>query len=192
MCEAPRNYSGDRTLCCGQCMQKANSYCWSQVITVFIRQNSHTFSMARCWSFTPGPALVRDVMKFTGFHGFQNGFLDFKVDFWISKWISRFQSGFLDFKQISGFQSGFLDFIWTAIILLKYTHAFLSAYMLTEYKVTALHRYIVHRQRVHCHRLCIFIRIQRVRWLSYIFIPYCAVFVTCIFIHIPRVGWYHA
>ena len=30
--------------------------------------------------------------------GFQNGFLDFKVDFWISKWISGFQSGFLDFK----------------------------------------------------------------------------------------------
>ena len=49
--------------------------------------------------------------------GFQSGFLDFKVDFWISKWISGFQSGFLDFKVdfwiskwISGFQSGFLDF----------------------------------------------------------------------------------
>ena len=42
--------------------------------------------------------------------GFQSGFLDFKVDFWISKWISGFQSGFLDFKRISGFQSGFLDF----------------------------------------------------------------------------------
>ena len=46
--------------------------------------------------------------------GFQSGFLDFKVDFWISKRISRFQSGFLegflDFKRISGFQSGFLDF----------------------------------------------------------------------------------
>ena len=48
--------------------------------------------------------------------GFQNGFLDFKVDFWISKWISGFQSGFLDFKvdfwiskRISGFQSGFLE-----------------------------------------------------------------------------------
>ena len=46
--------------------------------------------------------------------GFQSGFLDFKVDFWISKRISGFQSGFLegflDFKRISGFQSGFLDF----------------------------------------------------------------------------------
>ena len=27
--------------------------------------------------------------------GFQNGFLDFKVGFWISDWISGFQSGFL-------------------------------------------------------------------------------------------------
>ena len=104
--------------------------------------------------------------------GFQSGFLDFKVDFWISKRISGFQSGFLegflDFKQISGFQSGFsrdfwissefLDFkadFWISFehgytiydlnryyskIQLKYTHdsstAFLSACMLTEYKVT--------------------------------------------------------
>ena len=30
--------------------------------------------------------------------GFQSGFLDFKVDFWISDWISGFQSGFLDFR----------------------------------------------------------------------------------------------
>ena len=35
--------------------------------------------------------------------GFQSGFLDFKVDFWIYDWISEFQSGFLDFI-------GFLDF----------------------------------------------------------------------------------
>ena len=35
--------------------------------------------------------------------GFQSGFLDFKVDFWISDWISGFQGGFLDFV-------GFLDF----------------------------------------------------------------------------------
>ena len=57
--------------------------------------------------------------------GFQNGFLDFKVDFWISKWISGFQVDFWISKWISGFQSGFLDFIRTAIILkiqLKYTH----------------------------------------------------------------------
>ena len=111
--------------------------------------------------------------------GFQSGFLDFKVDFWISKWISGFQSGFLDFKAdfwiskwisrgISGFQanfwiskwisrgiSGFQANFWISFehgytiydlnryyskIQLKYTHdsstAFLSACMLTEYKVT--------------------------------------------------------
>ena len=94
-----------------------------------------------------------------------SGFLDFKVDFRISKWISGFQSGFLDFKadfwisrwptsrEISGFQSGFLEgFLdfkrisefhlnrYYSKIELKYTHdsstAFLSACMLTEYKVT--------------------------------------------------------
>ena len=61
-----------------------------------------------------------EISKSTGFQvdfGFQNGFLDFKVDFWISKWISGFQSGFLDFKAdfwiskwisrgISGFYGG--------------------------------------------------------------------------------------
>ena len=46
----------------------------------------------------------------TWISGFETGFLDFKMDFWISKWISGFQSGFLDFKWISGFQNGFLDF----------------------------------------------------------------------------------
>ena len=30
--------------------------------------------------------------------GFQSGFLDFRVDFWISQWISGFHSGFLDFS----------------------------------------------------------------------------------------------
>ena len=111
--------------------------------------------------------------------GFQSGFLDFKVDFWISKWISGFQSGFLDFKvdfsrdfwissEFLDFKvdfsrdfwisSEFLDFkadFWISFehgytiydlnryyskIQLKYTHdsstAFLSACMLTEYKVT--------------------------------------------------------
>ena len=29
--------------------------------------------------------------------GFQNGFLDFRLDVWISQWISGFHSGFLDF-----------------------------------------------------------------------------------------------
>ena len=51
-------------------------------------------------------ASAYEISKSTGFHvdfGFQNGFLDFKVDFWIFKRISGFQSGFLNFKRISGF-----------------------------------------------------------------------------------------
>ena len=55
-----------------------------------------------------------EISKSTGFQvdfGFQNGFLDFKVDFWISKWISGFQSGFLDFKVDFWISSEFLDFI---------------------------------------------------------------------------------
>ena len=88
--------------------------------------------------------------------GFQSGFLDFKVDFSRDFWIS---SEFLDFKAdfwiskwisrgISGFKANFwikADF-WISFeplllkIQLKYTHdsstAFLSACMLTEYKVT--------------------------------------------------------
>ena len=61
------------------------------------------------WRGPPWCVLAYKILKSTGF---QNGFLDFKVDFGISKWIS-------------GFQSSFLDFIWTSIILkiqLKYTH----------------------------------------------------------------------
>ena len=82
--------------------------------------------------------------------GFQSGFLDFKVDFSRDFWIS---SEFLDFKAdfwiskwisrgISGFKANF----WISFeplllkIQLKYTPdsstAFLSACMLTEYKVT--------------------------------------------------------
>ena len=56
-------------------------------------------------------ASAYEILKSTGFHvdfQFQNGFLDFKVDFWISKWIA-------------GFQSGFLDLIRTAIILNIYS-----------------------------------------------------------------------
>ena len=79
--------------------------------------------------------------------GFQSIFLDFKVEFWISKWISGFQSGFLDFKVDFWISSESLDFkadFWISfeplLIQLKYTHdsstAFLSACMLTEYKVT--------------------------------------------------------
>ena len=84
------------------------------------------------------------------------------MDFWISKWISGFQSGFLDFKvdfsRDFWISSEFLDFkadFWISFehgytiydlnryyskIQLKYTHdsstVFLSACMLTEYKVT--------------------------------------------------------
>ena len=141
--------------------------------------------------------------------GFQSGFLDFKVDFWISKWISGFQSGFLDFKadfwiskrisgfqsgflerfldfkrisrEISGFQSGFLDFQsgflegfldfkrisgfhlnrYYSKIELKYTHdsstAFLSACMLTEYKVTGTSP--LHSAQAACSLIVIHIRI---------------------------------
>ena len=134
--------------------------------------------------------------------GFQSGFLDFKVDFWISKWISGFQSGFLDFKvdfsrdfwisseflerfldfkRISGFQSGFLDFQsgflegfqdfkrisgfhlnrYYSKIEQKYTHdsstAFLSACMLTEYKVTGTSP--LHSAQAACSLIVIHIRI---------------------------------
>ena len=47
--------------------------------------------------------------------GFQIGFLDFTLDFWISQWISGFHSGFLDFSLdfwISGFQFGFLPTVY--------------------------------------------------------------------------------
>ena len=55
--------------------------------------------------------------------GFQIGFLDFRVDFWISGfldfWISGFQIGFQDFRVgfcisdwISGFHSGFLPTVY--------------------------------------------------------------------------------
>ena len=66
----------------------------------------------------PRRASAYEISKSTGFHvdfGFQSGFLDFTVDFWISVWISGFQFGFLDFTVdfwisvwISGFQFGFL------------------------------------------------------------------------------------
>ena len=108
--------------------------------------------------------------------GFQNGFLDFKVDFWISKWISGFQNGFLE-----GFldSSEFLDFkadFWISFehgytiydlnryyskIQLKYTHdsstAFLSACMLTEYKVTGTSP--LHSAQAACSLIVIHIRI---------------------------------
>ena len=95
--------------------------------------------------------------------GFQSGFWiskwisreisRFQANFWISKWISRgisgFQANFWISKRISGFQanfwiskriSGFHLNRYYSKIELKYTHdsstAFLSACMLTEYKVT--------------------------------------------------------
>ena len=115
--------------------------------------------------------------------GFQSGFLDFKVDFWISKWISGFQSGFLDFKvdfsRDFWISSEFLDFkadFWISFehgytiydlnryyskIQLKYTHdsstAFLSACMLTEYKVTGTSP--LHSAQAACSLIVIHIRI---------------------------------
>ena len=125
----------------------------------------------------PRRASAYEISKSTGFHvdfRFQNGFLDFKRDFWISKCISGFQSWFLDFTVDFWISSGFLDFIWIAIILniqLKYIHdswtAFLSTYMLTEYKVTGtspLHSaqaacslIVIH---IHTHTACSLIVIQ--------------------------------
>ena len=142
-----------------------------------------------------------EISKSTGFQvdfRFHNGFLDFKVDFWISKWISGFQSGFLDFKVdfsrdfwissefldfeadfwiskwisrgISGFQanfwiskriSGFHLNRYYSKIQLKYTHdsstAFLSACMLTEYKVTGTSP--LHSAQAACSLIVIHIRI---------------------------------
>ena len=77
----------------------------------------------------PGPSWcvsAYEISKSTGFHvdfGFQNGFLDFKMDFWISKWISGFQSGFLDFKVDFWISSEFLDFkadFWISFELLLF------------------------------------------------------------------------
>ena len=114
--------------------------------------------------------------------GFQSGFLDFKVDFSRDFWISsEFLERFLDFKRISGFQSGFLDFQsgflegfldfkrisgfhlnrYYSKIELKYTHdsstAFLSACMLTEYKVTGTSP--LHSAQAACSLIVIHIRI---------------------------------
>ena len=124
-----------------------------------------------------------EISKSTGFQvdfGFQNGFLDFKVDF-------GFQNGFLDFKVDFGFQNGFLDFkvdfciskwisrgisgfkanFWISFeplllkIQLKYTHdsstAFLSACMLTEYKVTGTSP--LHSAQAACSLIVIHIRL---------------------------------
>ena len=83
-------------------------------------------------------------LDFKRISGFQSGFLDFKVDFSRDFWIS---SEFLDFKAdfwIS-FEHGYTIYDlnrYYSKIQLKYTHdsstAFLSACMLTEYKVTGI------------------------------------------------------
>ena len=88
-------------------------------------------------------------------------FLDFKADFWISKWISRgisgFQANFWISKRISGFHLN----RYYSKIQLKYTHdsstAFLSACMLTEYKVTGTSP--LHSAQAACSLIVIHIRI---------------------------------
>ena len=72
--------------------------------------------------------------------GFQNGFLDFKVDFWISKWISGFQGGFLDFKADFWISSEFLDFkvdfsrdFWISSEFLDFKAAQISGFHLNPY-----------------------------------------------------------
>ena len=107
--------------------------------------------------------------------GFQSGFLDFKVDFsrdfWISSefldfkadfWISKFsrtgfQANFWISKRISGFHLN----RYYSKIQLKYTHdsstAFLSACMLTEYKVTGTSP--LHSAQAACSLIVIHIRI---------------------------------
>ena len=89
--------------------------------------------------------------------GFQSGFLDFKVDFWISKRISGFQANFWISKRISGFHLN----RYYSKIQLKYTHdsstAFLSACMLTEYKVTGTSP--LHSAQAACSLIVIHIRI---------------------------------
>ena len=109
---------------------------------------------------------------------------DFRTDFWISKWISGFQSGFLDLKVDFWISSRFLDFIWTAIIVkiqLKCTHdpwtAFLSAYTLTEYSYRLLQS-----AQTACSLIVIHVHAMCVRWLLYIFI--CIMFVV---IHIHTI-----
>ena len=110
--------------------------------------------------------------------GFQSGFLDFKADFWISKWISRgisgFQANFWISKWISRGISGFQANFWISKrisgfhlnryyskIQLKYTHdsstAFLSACMLTEYKVTGTSP--LHSAQAACSLIVIHIRV---------------------------------
>ena len=58
-----------------------------------------------------------DFCDFKWISGFQVGFLDFKLDFWISNWISgfrisRFLVGFLDFALDFGFLVGFLPTVY--------------------------------------------------------------------------------
>ena len=119
--------------------------------------------------------------------GFLDFKADFWISKWISGFQSGFLERFLDFKRISGFQSGFLDFkvdfsrdfwissefldfkadFWIHLnryyskIQLKYTHdssiAFLSACMLTEYKVTGTSP--LHSAQAACSLIVIHIRI---------------------------------
>ena len=96
----------------------------------------------------------RFFLDFKRISGFQSGFLDFK---WISRGISGFQANFWISKRISGFH---LNRYYSKIEL-KYTHdsstAFLSACMLTEYKVTGTSP--LHSAQAACSLIVIHIRI---------------------------------
>ena len=96
--------------------------------------------------------------------GFQSGFLDFKVD-WTSKWISGFQADFWISKRISGFH---LNQCYSEEQL-NYTYdtltVFLSAYWLTEYKVTGTSP--LHSAQAACSLSYIYIRILCVHCHAY-------------------------
>ena len=57
--------------------------------------------------------------------GFQSGFLDFTVDFWISVWISGFQFGFLDFSLDFCRQVSFCMFLDILVIVSSLAKIFL-------------------------------------------------------------------
>ena len=128
-----------------------------QISTEYLSKSCRTVGWMPCPRGPPRRVSAYEISKSTGFQvdfGFQNGFLDFKVDF-------GFQNGFLDFK---------VDFsrdFWISFeplllkIQLKYTHdsstAFLSACMLTEYKVTGTSP--LHSAQAACSLIVIHIRL---------------------------------
>ena len=75
MSEAPRNYSGDCAVECGQCMQKGSKQLLlSQVITVFIKEDCK-IPIHFLWHAVEvlPPALVCDVIIQVGHWHHRNG-----------------------------------------------------------------------------------------------------------------------